>query len=251
MSEQELYQNPTDARHRPLDVAVVIRGGFLSNTAGSDASVGMIRQHRLMVGRFHDRRTSFVTLTDYDASSEDAVARMMMWGQPRRIVLVGHSWGCGRGMVSDCRVLRKHGRTVDLAVLYDPVPYIRGIGRHGGFLGGAPIRLPKNVRRAAVYRTVTRDVFWRPWGRDVEVKGSGRVIERRYFGRVTDIEKHRPFPIGAHLRGRARMEGIEVDGYLWHETPSPSVYHHTIDNLPSLHERTMHLIEQLLAGDLP
>lgn len=126
-------------------------------------------------------------------------------------IFVAHSWGCGHAYKVFERAWRKCGRTVDLAVLIDPVPRPFRLfipGNLWSLTSWGTVKVT-NAREVLTFRQVNA----RPMGRRV-VAGMETYIERYAFGTPEALEKYAPRAVGDQRVYDAEIdhESIDHDG---------------------------------------
>jgi pimeloyl-ACP methyl ester carboxylesterase len=106
-----------------------------------------------------------------------------------RCVFVAHSWGCGHAYKVFERAWGKCGRSIDLAVLIDPVPRPFRLfvpGNLWAMTTWGKVKV-KNAREVLAFRQTNG----RPMGRRV-VDGMETYIQRLAFGSKANLDKYAP-----------------------------------------------------------
>ena len=124
-------------------------------------------------------------------------------------VFIAHSWGCGHAYKVFERAWRKCGRTVDLAVLIDPIPrpfrfFIPG--NLWALTSWGKIKVT-NARDVLAFRQVNA----RPMGRRV-VDGMEIYIERYAFGSTGNLSRYAPRAVGDQRVYDSEMNHESIDG---------------------------------------
>jgi hypothetical protein len=203
----------------------------------------MAKLHRFLEVKFHDRRREFVALRTWNSDAE-ATAAQIAARKPRKVIVVGYSYGCGWGLPQLAQALGAWGVGVDLALLVDPVPRWTwlplkwlALTRWGVY------RVPVNVGRVHYWRQVNGAPFGR---RVVAGRGSGMVFGR---GSSAPGKPGRP-----GVRSGVRCEGVygamgnlfayaNVDAEEGRWVATAGDDHLSIDDKPAIHRRILDLIE--------
>jgi hypothetical protein len=149
-------------------------------------------------------------------------------GGARRIIVVGYSWGCGKGVLDFCDELERHGRVADLACLIDPVVHSTfGVITNACIPTKRPFPVPSNIDNILAIRTENKPSLFTPFGREVD---SPHVRRRVIFASPPEEDYQNEY---------VRL------------VSDPAVTHSTIDNSPVVHEECLAAIEGVLAGSEP
>jgi len=132
-----------------MSVWIICISGFTETRGASSGTVRLWRK----LQRFSNPETS-IQLRLWDENWKDFAAFVHNESEPdpnNRILVCAYSWGAGYGLRKLAKHLKEHGRSINAAVLCDPVFRSRTlIGRWLALLPGMPIKIPDNVQ----------DVFW-------------------------------------------------------------------------------------------
>jgi len=184
------------------------------------ASADIDIQHRVWSDNF-DRRAAI----------------MRQWARKStRIIVIGHSFGCGRGVVRLAQALAHHGMSIDLLCLVDAVirpgsklPADKLIGKLFAFtalMGMGYYKVPANVHQVAIWRQTNKRGFTDPIGFPVRLASEHtQIIEETVFFNSEHIGWS--FNHGGPTR-----------------IPDSSVNHSTIDDDVRVHNSILQLISE-------
>ena len=186
-----------------VDLVICLASGF-GNKAYTRSDIRHIYRH---LRQSYIRNDTEFHYDVWNGRWKDTAQRLhQVCTRNARCIFIAHSWGCGHGYRVFEKAWRKCGRTVDLAILIDPIPRPFRIfvpGNLFALTSWGKIKV-KNAHAVLAFRQVNA----RPMGRRV-VNGPGTQIDRMAFGTGNSLDKYAPFAIGA---------GRIIDGDVTHNT---------------------------------
>lgn len=180
-------------------------------------------------GLMHDRRSfPFLALRPWDADTKTD-AELVGKADAKLTIAVCFSYGAGEALVN---FAKHHAKPIDLAILIDPVTRYRWL-KWRSLMHGGDYKVPENVKRVAVMRTLNKPTLTSPVGHDVVTGKGTQVVQHVVYGtrdRIADFRHNGWSPL---------IEGIVSD-----------LHHTNIDDSDEVHRRAVVLIERLLNGEL-
>ena len=172
-----------------VDLIICLASGFGTKVY---ARSGIRRLYRYCRG--FQSKTTEILYDEYNGGWDGTARRLhQVASGSAKTVFIAHSWGCGLAFKKFAKRWHRLGRTVDLAILIDPVP--------------RPFKLliPLNIFAITSWGrfkvTGVREVLAfhqfndRPCGHQVR-DGMGMAINQMAFGSEAVLDKHAPWAVG-------------------------------------------------------
>lgn len=198
-----------------MKAAILLQTGFLCDAG---PSTGLYALMNKLGALYPNRNEVWIGIRVHDARLDPDVNQIIGAGVDR-IIHIGHSFGCGHGLLNFARLLKFRREDIDLACLIDPVP-----DEFGWRLRRTekPFPVPETVRSCFAARTLNKPGWLDPWGRPVE---HALLVREVVY----------------------TPEGMGVDDGQRRVIPDPSVQHCNIDGDYRLHDEIVRAVETVMA----
>lgn len=144
-----------------MKAAILSQPGFLASTSAG----GIHDINDALAAGYPDRSEVWLGLRPHYYNLDRDVESIIA-SRPQRIIHIGHSYGCGQGLIGFAGQLAKYGRVIDLAVMIDPVVETFWWRLTNALINLGPFTVPANVN-AVIHARTKNWRFGMPVGRDV------------------------------------------------------------------------------------
>lgn len=135
--------------------------------------------------RTYDSRSQAMLLfRSWRAQAEDT-ARLINASRPKKLSVVGYSYGCGWGVPQLAKALVPFALKIDMAILIDPVPRFHLL-KPISLTRLARYRVPRDIRVVHTFRQANVS----PFGRQLAIHAGTSVGIQEVFGSAANLKKH-------------------------------------------------------------